>query len=73
MCLEIFVHSMSRTLMAGMFSILLVISVVMGAYSMVTMPQVDGFTEVDIHIPGPFTAPLLPTPPGNITGTIMFQ
>jgi len=71
MCQEIFVHSMSKTIMAGIFSILLVISVAMGAYSMVTMPQVESLSAADIHAPGQFTASPLPPLPDFIAGVTM--
>jgi hypothetical protein len=69
MCPEIFLHPMSRTLVAGIFSILLVVSVIMGAYSMVTMPQVEAFSVTDLHLPVQFTAPALPPLPATIAGT----
>jgi hypothetical protein len=70
MCPEIFIHPMSRTHMAGIFCVLLVISGAMGAYSLVTMPQLEGFAEADLHEPGQFTASPLPPLPdviGNVT------
>jgi transglutaminase-like putative cysteine protease len=62
---------MSRMQVAGIFSILLAISIIMGAYSLVTMPQLEGFADADLHEPGQFTAPALPPLPDVIAGTTM--
>ncbi len=68
MCKVINIHPMSRTAIAGVFSLLLVISIVMGAYSTLSMPSANGFTDTDLRAPEDFTPPTLPAPPANIAG-----
>ena len=54
--------------MAGIFSLLLAFSIVMGAYSTISMPSIEGFGESDIHVPGDFAPLPLPEPPSHIAG-----
>jgi transglutaminase-like putative cysteine protease len=59
---------MSRTAFAGVFSVMLVISIVMGAYSTLSMPSANGFAKQDLRAPGDYTPPTLPTAPTNVAG-----
>lgn len=54
---------MSRASWAGVFSVLLAASVIMGAYSTITLQPVQGFSPADLHTPGSFTAAPLPQAP----------
>ena len=61
---------MYRTGAAGVFSVMMAVSIIMGAYSMLSVPAVEGFDSAALVPPGDFTASPLPDPPAEISGDI---
>ncbi|MFO7618646.1 MAG: transglutaminase domain-containing protein [Thermoplasmata archaeon] len=59
---------MSRRHIANIFLVLMALSIVMGAYSSLSMPAVAGFTESELQAPDSYSPPALPAMPSNIAG-----
>ncbi|MDO9538280.1 MAG: RING finger protein [Thermoplasmata archaeon] len=59
---------MSRTGMAGFFSVMLAISVIIGAYSILILPSVQEFSEADLHAPNQYIAQSIPSVPASADG-----
>jgi transglutaminase-like putative cysteine protease len=54
--------------MAGIFTALLVMSTLMGAYSMLTTPALEGFSGTDLASPGAYSPEALPPLPASVAG-----
>ncbi|MBA3045960.1 MAG: hypothetical protein FP824_07080 [Euryarchaeota archaeon] len=67
-CNFIFVHPMPRTRMAALFSVLMVLSIIMAAYSILAQPETVAFSDSELQTPENFIPSAIPTAPTNIAG-----
>lgn len=72
MCPAVFLPPMNRSLVAGVISILFVISLAGGMYSLFLDNDAEGFSPEDLHVPDTFAAwpsPDVPDPVGSVQTT----